>query len=154
MIAYLVRHALAGDGRGWEGPDERRPLTQRGRRQAQGLVALLGERGIERIVSSPRDRCTQTVEPLAEHLGLAVRTHEALDQDPVDVDVAIAFVLANTDVPTAHCSHREVISEVMERLTGEGLAYDGDLVWAKGSVWELEAEAGVFVRGVYLPPAE
>lgn len=152
MTVYLVRHALAGDKRGWEGPDERRPLTQRGRRQAEALVGTLGDRGIERIISSPRDRCTQTVLPLAQHLGLAVRTQEALDQDPVKVDAAIAFMLENADVPTAHCSHREVVSEVMERLADEGLTHDGDLVWAKGSVWALEAEDGRFVRGTYLPP--
>lgn len=152
MTVYLVRHALAGDKRAWEGPDARRPLSRAGRRQAQGLIDLLGDRGIERVVSSPRDRCTQTVEPLADKLGLAVETDDVLDQDPVDVAAAIGFLLATARRHVAHCSHQEVISEVIPRLAEDGLAYEGKLKWAKGSVWVLEVEAGRFVHGTYLAP--
>lgn len=152
MTVYLVRHALAGDKHAWQGPDARRPLSRAGRRQAQGLVDLLADRGIERVVSGPRDRCTQTVEPLAGRLGLAVETDDVLDQEPVDVDAAIGFLLATADRHVAHCSHREVISPVMARLAEDGFAYEGKLAWAKGSVWVLEAEAGRFVHGTYLAP--
>ena len=36
---HLVRHAHAGDAERWEGPDELRPLTAKGRRQAERLGA-------------------------------------------------------------------------------------------------------------------
>ena len=55
MIVYLVRHATAGHRASWEGDDDRlRPLDDRGRRQAEGLVELLGRRDFERIVSVRR----------------------------------------------------------------------------------------------------
>ena len=38
---YLVRHAHAGNKADWYGPDLARPLSERGRRQASGLVARL-----------------------------------------------------------------------------------------------------------------
>ena len=37
----LVRHGRAGDRRDWDGPDERRPLDDRGRAQARRLAAVL-----------------------------------------------------------------------------------------------------------------
>ena len=43
----VVRHAHAGDREKWEGPDERRPLTKKGRRQAAGLVDLLAGFDVE-----------------------------------------------------------------------------------------------------------
>lgn len=153
MSVYLVRHALAGDKRAWEGPDERRPLTQRGRRQARGLVELLAGSPVDRVVSSPRARCVQTVQPLADARGLPVEHAAELDVGAGPA-TTIPFLLAAAGVPTVHCSHREVIAEVLRTLAEDGLAYDGELVWAKGSAWVLEAEGGRFARGRYLPPHE
>ena len=65
MIVLLVRHARAGDREKWEGDDRLRPLDRKGRRQAEGLVELLAEYPIERLLSSQYLRCIQTFEPLA-----------------------------------------------------------------------------------------
>jgi 8-oxo-dGTP pyrophosphatase MutT (NUDIX family) len=73
----VVRHAAAGDRDRWAGDDARRPLDERGRRQAEALVDQLAPFELERIVSSPLDRCLQSVEPLAAARGLDV---EAVDE--------------------------------------------------------------------------
>jgi phosphohistidine phosphatase SixA len=79
VIVYLVRHATAGHRASWEGDDDLlRPLDDRGRRQAEGLVELLGRREFERIVSSPAVRCVDTVVPLADSRGLTVEPSDAL----------------------------------------------------------------------------
>ncbi len=69
---YVVRHAKAGIRAAWTGPDQERPLTRRGRKQACRLVERFQGLDIERILSSPFLRCVQTVEPLGEARGLPV----------------------------------------------------------------------------------
>jgi 8-oxo-dGTP diphosphatase len=76
-MLLLVRHASAGDRELWEGHDHERPLDERGLRQAEALVDQLAGFTIERVLTSPALRCTQTVEPLATARGLAL---EVLDE--------------------------------------------------------------------------
>jgi broad specificity phosphatase PhoE len=77
-MLLLIRHALAGDRHAWEGDDRVRPVDDRGRLQSDALVDTLAEFQIDRIVSSPYLRCVQTVEPLAEALGLEIELDEQL----------------------------------------------------------------------------
>jgi 8-oxo-(d)GTP phosphatase len=74
----VVRHASAGERDEWDGDDERRPLDERGRSQAEALVSQLSGFELDRIVSSPFDRCVQTVEPLACARGLEPETADEL----------------------------------------------------------------------------
>ena len=78
MRILLVRHGHAGSKHSWVGEDGLRPLSQRGRAEAEALVELLEPHAPGRIVSSPLIRCLQTVRPLAEALGLTVEQSDAL----------------------------------------------------------------------------
>ncbi|NUR76504.1 MAG: NUDIX hydrolase, partial [Thermoleophilia bacterium] len=69
-MTLLVRHASAGNRDEWTGDDADRPLDERGRAQALGLVERLTPFRIERILTSPARRCVETVEPLARARGL------------------------------------------------------------------------------------
>ena len=71
---HLLRHADAGDPAAWEGPDEERPLSEKGRRQAERLARHLAGIGypVDAVVSSPKLRATQTAKPLANAIGLKV----------------------------------------------------------------------------------
>jgi 8-oxo-(d)GTP phosphatase len=77
----VVRHASAGDSGEWYGDDARRPLDERGGNQAEALVSQLAGFELDRIVSSPFDRCVQTVEPLARARGLELETTDKLAED-------------------------------------------------------------------------
>ncbi|MDR1852273.1 MAG: histidine phosphatase family protein [Propionibacteriaceae bacterium] len=58
---FLMRHAEAS----WGGPDVgdlQRPLTEKGRRQAQAQGLILRELGVERIICSPAARAVETAE--------------------------------------------------------------------------------------------
>ena len=75
-MLYLVRHcATAG-----REPDA--PLTPEGERQAELLAVRLADElspaGSARLVSSPYRRAVDSVQPLAERLGVGVRTDERL----------------------------------------------------------------------------
>lgn len=72
MTVYLVRHCQSTG----QAPDA--PLTPLGHEQAARLADALGDLGIRRIVSSPYTRARQSIQPLAERLGLAVELDERL----------------------------------------------------------------------------
>ena len=80
MTALLVRHASAGDPDEWHGDDRRRPLDKKGRKQAKKLIDALEGYDIDRALSSPSDRCVETLEPLARARGLKIEVREELGE--------------------------------------------------------------------------
>lgn len=150
-MRYLVRHADAGDKRKWTGPDDERPLSDVGRREAEGLVAQLAGRPIAQILSSPAARCRQTVQPLADQRRLAVRTDAALAVD-ADVDRAVELLLDGNTDGVVLCTHRELIAPLLARLREHGAPVNDQVTWLKGSVWLLETADGAITNATYLPP--
>lgn len=147
---YLVRHAKAGVREVWQGPDEERPITRRGRRQADRLVERFQGLEIEHIVSSPFLRCVQTVEPLARSRGLEVEIAHELAEG-ADPERTIEFIRRLEPVPTVLCGHGGEIEAVVREFEAEGAKVEGSRGLAKGSVWVLEREDGRVVSARYLP---
>jgi 8-oxo-dGTP diphosphatase len=114
VSVLLLRHASAGDRSAWDGDDRLRPLDERGRQQAQALRDRLRDRAIARIVSSPFLRCVETVEPLADALGLEVETDARLAEGTPPERVL--SLLEELDGGLA-CTHGDVIEAVL----GSGL---------------------------------
>jgi phosphohistidine phosphatase SixA len=77
---YLVRHAHAGDPAKWSGPDERRPLSAKGRQQAERLARHLAaiRPELDVILSSPKVRARETADPIAAALGMDVQIDDRL----------------------------------------------------------------------------
>lgn len=77
---HLLRHAHAGDPLGWDGPDEDRPLSDKGEKQADRLGRFLAGVGFQpdAIITSPKVRAVQTAEIVAQRLGLPVGVDERL----------------------------------------------------------------------------
>ncbi len=77
---YLLRHAHAGDPLAWDGPDDRRPLSDRGQKQADRLGRFLAGIGFQpdAIISSPKARAAQTAEIVGGLLGMPVSVDERL----------------------------------------------------------------------------
>src|SRR5438105_7800713 len=112
MTWLLVRHARAGSRKGWEGPDVERPLSKKGRRQADGLVDMLEPYGIKRIVSSPYVRCTQTVQPLAEALGIEIELRSELAEG-APTDAAVGLVRQHAGATAAFSTHGDIVPAVL-----------------------------------------
>ena len=146
---YLIRHAKAGVRAAWERPDEERPLTRRGRKQALRLVERF--RGLElgRVLSSPYVRCVQTVQPLAAERGVPLEPHPTLAEG-VPVDEALALLGSLDERPAALCGHGREIQAMIDRMEGEGATIQGTGI-AKGSVWVLDREFGRVRAAHYLP---
>ena len=100
----LIRHARAGHRDDWSGEDRRRPLDERGRKQAADLVAALSKYRLARILSSPYDRCVQTVEPLAQARGLEVEIRDELGEEQ-QLDEGVELVRSLLDQDVALCGH-------------------------------------------------
>jgi phosphohistidine phosphatase SixA len=71
---YLLRHADAGNPSAWDGPDDRRPLSDRGERQADRLGRFLAGIGFkpDAIITSPKVRAARSAEIVGLHLGVPV----------------------------------------------------------------------------------
>ena len=76
----LVRHAVAGNRSDWDGDDKERPLAETGWAQAEELVRLLSRFEVQHIVSADFVRSVQTVQPLADALGLPIKEEELFSE--------------------------------------------------------------------------
>jgi broad specificity phosphatase PhoE len=150
---YVVRHAHAGDRSAWGHRDTSRPLSKKGRRQAAGIADLLAGVGIERVLSSPATRCVQTLEPLAERLGVPVEGDARLREgaDPRDA-LSLADELRAGGGHVALCSHGDVIPDLLRAVRDLGARIDDELRWPKASTWVIGATDRRWSSVRYLPP--
>lgn len=151
-VAYLIRHAKAGDRSAWEQADELRPLTAAGRRQAEGIGEQFASEPIGRVLSSPAVRCVQTIQALADRLGVVVEEDSSL-MEGAGPDGASRLVLSATPgSAVALCSHGDVIWELLADLEVAGVPLMRGLPAKKGSIWVLTVADGAVVAGTYVPP--
>jgi len=154
----LVRHADAGRRSDFHGPDLARPLSDRGLRQAEALVALLPAFAPTRLISAPALRCAQTIEPLARVTGLVVEQAPAFGEelfaaDPEVVSALVRSALQSTEDVTVIASQAGVIPALMTALASAGEPEPSRQVAAKAGVWTLAAGSGP-IRADYYAPAK
>ncbi len=153
VALHLLRHADAGDPDRWTGPDAQRPLSEKGRLQAERLGLFLAEAGFEpdAILSSPKLRALDTARLTATPLGLPVVVVEALggglDLDGVE---AILNGAGNPRRPLL-VGHDPEFSELAAELAGVA-----ELPMRKGALIRLDTmrplhRGGGIVRWL-LPP--
>lgn len=147
MAVLLVRHAVAENRRRWVGDDDDRPLTDRGRAQAEALVELLRPLAPTDVASSPSLRCVDTVAPLAAGSGLALRRAEALAEGNGGAAADLVRSLLRAPGTAVLCTHGDVVPEVLGAL-----GVDSGGRCQKGSTWVLDAGDDGGARGRYLPP--
>ena len=131
MAVLLVRHAEAGDRHRWDGRDEDRPLSAEGSSQADALPDALARYDIDRILSSPYLRCTQTVEPLAARRGLRVEPSDDLAEGAGREALQRVRTLLDGSY-TVLCTHGDVVEEVLD-----GLGVRRSEETEKGATWVL-----------------
>lgn len=147
----LLRHATAGDRSKWTGHDPHRALTKKGKRQSEAIAESLRDVGIERILSSPYDRCVQSVEPLAALIKAKIEIHDALAEE-ADIDASYALIDGLVGSNAVICSHGDVIPALVNRMMWAGLSLTSRFFCSKGSIWEVEVDGGKYTTGHYVPP--
>jgi phosphohistidine phosphatase len=120
MLLHLVRHADAGDPEAWTGPDAARPLSEKGRAQAERLGVFLADHEFrtDAVISSPKLRAAQTAEIVAGHLGIVVTTDDRLG-GPLDL-AGLDAVLTDAEDPERPMlfGHDPDFSEFVAELCG------------------------------------
>lgn len=150
MTLYLVRHASAGV-RDAAADDLERTLDEVGRDQARAVADRLDDVGIEQILSSPAQRCIETVAPLGERLGLTIETSvDLLEHQGPDAAVALVQKLAADRTTAVLCSHGDLIPDIVQRLARSGMALVGPRGWEKGSTWRFDTRGRDIVAACYL----
>ena len=141
-MLVLVRHAHAGSKRRWSGPDLQRPLSARGRAQAQDLAALLADLGVTRLLSSPALRCRQSLAPASEQLWVPVEPVGVLAADAPAED--LLRLLNSPDVKgAALCTHGETLQALSEAWQSPWRSLTGSPApnlsgTRKGACWVVE----------------
>jgi len=141
MTLYLVRHGSAGRRNNADPNDTERHLDDKGLRQAVAVADHLGVEPITRILSSPLPRCVETVEPLAEVLGLEVVVERRL-REGTDLLGTWPLIEELAESKVVLCTHGDVIPELVRANELRGMRIAGKAGFAKGSVWALEGWDG------------
>ncbi len=155
-VVLLVRHGSAGSRSGWEGDDRLRPLDDCGRLQAEELIRFLAHFDPTLIESAEVVRCRQTVEPLAEALGLPISDEPLLSEVGYPGHEAEAAHHLRT-VGGVHgtvvlCSQGDVIPDLLGRLADEDAVDVPANGTKKGSTWALTFQAERLVSVEYFAP--
>ncbi len=160
MRLFVVRHVKAGDRSRWQGADDERPASKTGRAQAVALADRLEPENVSALISSPSLRCIQSVEPLADRLGLKVEVDERLAEDsPLK---AVLAVVSDAPDRAVLCSHGDVIPELIEALVRRGMEVTTARDWRKATLWVLDGSEEdrrrsggelLFTRAAVEPPA-
>lgn len=153
VIVCVVRHAEAGERTAWRHPDAERPLTPRGRRQAEMLVERFADLPLTQLLSSPYLRCVQTLEPLGASRALPIELRDELAEGGSPAYVEKLVLEAATEGAAALCVHGDGLQALLLALVDRDVHLAGELTdQAKGSTWYLRVVDGVIRSGRYEPP--
>ena len=153
----IVRHGTAGSKSRFSGDDKVRPLDKKGRAQAEALVAQLATFCPTDIFSADRVRCHQTVEPLAEELGVSINNESALTEESYADNPKRArrrvLQIADTHHTPVICTQGKVIPDLIawwcER---DGVRPDKSRN-RKGSTWVLSLANGRLIAADHIGSA-
>jgi 8-oxo-dGTP diphosphatase len=154
-IVILVPHVDAGDRNAWTGDHDVRPLSELGRRQADELADALASRSVSALYASRALRARQTLEPLAQRLGLAVVVDPGLTEKQLGEDrPAMArrgwegvqrFAKDAGEGIVAAASHGDMIPALADYLAAEYHLGGVPDITRRGQWYEIEIEDGTVV---------
>lgn len=137
----IVRHGTAGMKARYKGNDHERPLDKRGRAQAESLVAQLLAFGATEVHAAPRARCRQTVDPLAEELGVPIRDEPTLTEEAYADDHGAGrkriLEIAKTGGTPVICTQGKVIPGLVEWWCARDGVRPDKSRNRKGSTWVM-----------------
>ena len=134
---HLLRHDHAGDSMTWDGPDERRPLSDKGEKQADRLGRFLAGVGFatDAVITSPKVRAAQTAEIVARHLLVPVVVDARL-AGGFDVEIVEAMLRdAGDPIRPVLVGHDPDFTDLVETLTGSAA-----VTMKKGAMLRIDIE--------------
>ncbi|MDZ7576811.1 MAG: NUDIX hydrolase [Candidatus Nanopelagicales bacterium] len=120
----ILRHAASVKRGDFDGPDIRRPLTEKGKAEARGLIPLLAAYGVTHVHSSDALRCLETVRPYAEVARAKIEAEPLLSEagykDRPKSTRSRTEALAGERRGLAICSHRPVLPSMLTSIGALG----------------------------------
>jgi 8-oxo-dGTP pyrophosphatase MutT (NUDIX family) len=150
----IVRHGLAGRKSRYKGDDRERPLDKRGRAQAESLVGLLLAFGVTEVHAAPRKRCHQTLEPLAEELGVKIQDEPTLTEeayaDSHQAGRRRVIEIAKGDGTPVICTQGKVIPDLIAWWCDRDGVRPDKSRNRKGSAWVMSLAGGKLVAADHI----
>lgn len=120
----LTRHTRAQKRSAWakeDGREETRPLTKTGKLRAEKILEVFAQYGVEAVMSSPWQRCVDSVWPYAKKAKLEIQevpeiTEAAHREEPAQVEKVFSRLLRTGEVPTVVCVHRPTLPTIFHTL--------------------------------------
>lgn len=137
---YLIRHAEPVSPATFDGSDMDRPLSDRGRKQAQWMAKHLNASRAIEVRTSPYARCRETAEIIAQPMGLKAETDDQLH-------IAAVFMPEAGHGPRIYVAHSNNIPVALAEIGVECHAC------AHASCWKVELDAkGKVLSAEYIRP--
>lgn len=157
QTVLVVRHGTAGSKSRFKGDDTKRPLDKKGRAQAEALVGQLLAFGATDVYAADRLRCHQTVEPLAEELGVVIcneptLTEEAYADNPKRARRRVLQIAALKRTPVI-CTQGKVIPDLIDWWCDRDGVRPDKSRNRKGSTWVLSLSDGHLVAADHIGSA-
>ncbi len=114
-VIYFARHAKPD----YRHPhDPTRPLSAKGKRDAEGLATFFMDKSIDRVLSSPYTRTLETVRPFAERAGLEIEVIDGFRERTIAkewIEDFIGFAKRQWEDFSYKLEDGECLAEVEER---------------------------------------
>jgi 8-oxo-dGTP pyrophosphatase MutT (NUDIX family)/phosphohistidine phosphatase SixA len=154
----IVRHGTAGSKARYKGDDAKRPLDKRGRAQAESLVGQLLAFGANSVHAASRVRCAQTVEPVAEELGVTITDEPTLTEEAYADDrraarhrvLDIAKACTNDQDTPVICTQGKVIPDLVAWWCDRDGVQPDKSRNRKGSTWVLSLHDGTLLAADHI----
>jgi phosphohistidine phosphatase len=132
----ILRHADAGDPMAWDGDDGARPLSRKGRRQAERLGEFLSGTGYapDTVISSPKVRARETAELVADHLGVKVTIDDRLASGFGIANLGALLAEAGQPARPVIVGHDPDFSDLLSELCGT------DITLRKGALARVDLD--------------
>ncbi len=150
----IVRHGTAGSKSRYKGDDRKRPLDKRGRAQAESLVGQLLAFGASELYAADRVRCHQTLEPLAEELGVTIHNEPALTEEAYSDNRKTArhriLEIASSGGTPVICTQGKVIPDLIAWWCERDKVRPDKSRNRKGSTWVMSMADGNLVAADHI----
>jgi 8-oxo-dGTP diphosphatase len=142
----LLRHGEALPRKRWDGTEPERPLTERGRGEAEALVPALAAYGEASLVSSPLARCVETLLPASRAFDVEIGRERGLAED-AEPESARSWLrqALKAGRPVVACTHRPVLPELLGETPLGQAVRAGRRALAPGEAWVLHGRDGAVV---------
>jgi 8-oxo-(d)GTP phosphatase len=150
----IVRHGTAGSKSRYKGDDRKRPLDKRGRAQAESLVGQLLAFGASELYAADRVRCHQTLEPLADELGVTIHNEPALTEEAYSDNRKTArhriLEIASAGGTPVICTQGKVIPDLIAWWCERDKVRPDKSRNRKGSTWVMSMADGNLVAADHI----